>query len=88
MKLSYGYDYDRCEMTSLCGRAVLGNRDYRLILSSLSNSSNLRNALQKQYQPVWIKCLLMHWAKRHYASQLKDESCYHVDFSCVWRRCC
>jgi len=101
--LLYGTDYNASWQrllkpqleTSVVNRALfamLGNRGYRFVLSSLSNSSksnssNLRSVLQKQYHPLWIKRLLMPWAKRLYESQRKDESCNHVDCSCVWCRC-
>lgn len=76
--------------TAVVNRALftlLGNRGYSLYLKYLSNSSDLRTALQKQYHPLWIKRLLLPWANRNYASKRKDKSCNHVDCSCVWCRC-
>jgi len=67
--------------------SLMGNRGYRLCLRALSNSSQIRNALYRHYNPMWFKQLLLPWAKRRQKNQRKDTSCHSIDCTCVSCRC-
>ncbi len=79
--------------TSVVNRALyslMGNRGYSWCLRSLSNKTDLRGSLQRQYQPSLPKRLLAPWARHRHESQRKDVSCDHIDCHCIWCRggCC
>ena len=77
--------------TSVTNRAMfelLGNRGYGWFISHLSGSSRLREKLRGHYQPTLIKRLLYPWSKRRFQTKRKDESCNHINCSCVWCRQC
>jgi len=93
-----GKDYDqlwRQELepqmwSSMVNRVIfgmLGNRGYRWILRrNQTQHWDARRALQVIYQPWPIKRLLLPWARRRYHSQRRDESCDHINCTCVWCR--
>ena len=92
-----GSDYDRqwrqalgeLMNTAVVNRALyglLGNRGYRWLLRYQENHSDARDLLHRYYRPSPIKRLLAPLARRRFRSQRKDESCNHVDCSCVWCR--
>ena len=77
--------------TSIVNRALfnlLGNRGYQIFLRILSNSSEPRAILHKHYGSLWLKQVLLPWARWRYKSQRKDKSCDHIECSCVWCRHC
>ena len=92
-----GSDYDRLwqrELGALMTTAVvnralyslLGNRGYRWLLSHQENHSDARELLHRYYSPSRVKRLLAPLARQCFRSQRRDESCNHVDCSCVWCR--
>lgn len=93
-----GKDYDmlwRQELessmwNSMVNRAIfatLGNRGYRWILrKNQAQHWDAHRFLHGLYQPWPIKRLLLPWARLRYHSQRRDESCDHVDCTCVWCR--
>ncbi len=70
--------------------SLMGNRGYSWCLRSLSNKTDLRESLRRQYQPSLPKRLLAPWARRRHESMRKDVSCDHIDCHCIWCRggCC
>jgi len=67
--------------------AMLGNRGYRWLLRrNRTHHWDAHRALHWLYQPWPLKRLLLPWARRRYNSRRKDESCDHVNCSCVWCR--
>ncbi|MDO8249590.1 MAG: NAD(P)-binding protein [Rhodoferax sp.] len=93
-----GKDYDllwRLELepqmwNSMVNRSLfglLGNRGYRWLLQrSQAQHWDVHRALHKLYQPWPVKRLLLPWARTRYSSRRQDESCDHVNCSCVWCR--
>lgn len=93
-----GKDYDllwRRELwppmwSSLVNRAIfgmLGNRGYRWVLRrNQAQRWDAHRALHWIYQPGPFKRLLQPWARLRYHSQRRDESCNHVNCTCVWCR--
>lgn len=93
-----GRDYDkswRQELeppmwNSLVNRALfglLGNRGYRWLLQrSQGQHWDVHRALHGLYRPWPIKHLLLPWARLRYHSRRQDESCDHVNCTCVWCR--
>ena len=93
-----GKDYDmlwRRELeppmwNSMVNRAIfatLGNRGYRWILrKNQAHHWDAPRFLHGLYQPWRIKRLLLPWARLRYHSQRRDESCDHVNCTCVWCR--
>lgn len=93
-----GKDYDqlwRRELgapmwNSMVNRAIfaaLGNRGYRWILrKNQAQHWDAHCFLHGLYQPWPIKRLLLPWARLRYHSQRRDESCDHVNCTCVWCR--
>jgi len=92
-----GSDYDRLWQqtlgdlmtTAVVNRALyslLGNRGYRWLLRQQENHSDARELLHRYYCPSRVKRLLAPLARRRFRSQRQDESCNHVDCSCVWCR--
>ncbi|WP_275098042.1 NAD(P)/FAD-dependent oxidoreductase [Sedimenticola hydrogenitrophicus] len=92
-----GSDYDRLwrqELGALMAAAMvnralyglLGNRGYRWLLHQQENRSDARELLHRYYCPSLVRRLLAPLARRRFRSQRKDESCNHVDCSCVWCR--
>jgi len=75
---------------SLVNRAVftiLGNRGYRWILrKNQAQRWDAHRVLHRLYQPWPVKRLLLPWARLRYHSQRRDESCDHVNCTCVWCR--
>lgn len=66
---------------------MLGNRGYRWILRrNQTQRWDAYHTLHWVYQPWLIKSILLPWARRRYRSQRRDESCDHVNCSCVWCR--
>jgi flavin-dependent dehydrogenase len=66
---------------------MLGNRGYRWVLRrNQTQHWDAHRALYWIYQPGSIKRLLLPWARRRYHSQRRDESCDHINCSCVWCR--
>ena len=66
---------------------MLGNRGYRWILRrNQTRHWDAQRVLHWAYQPWPIKRLLLPWARRHYHSHRRDESCDHVNCTCVWCR--
>ena len=75
--------------TAVVNRALyglLGNRGYRWGLRHQEKRSDARRLLHRYYRPSRIKRLLAPLARRRFQSQRKDESCNHVDCTCVWCR--
>ena len=92
-----GSDYDRLWRQALgdlmaaavVNRALynlLGNRGYRRALRRQEDYANARALLHRYYRPSRIKRLLAPLGRWYFRSQRKDESCNHVDCSCVWCR--
>jgi len=92
-----GSDYDRLwrealgdlMKTAVVNRALyglLGNRGYRWLLRQQENHPAVRELLRRYYRPSRMKGLFEPLARRRFQSQRKDESCNHVDCSCVWCR--
>lgn len=75
---------------SMVNRAIfslLGNRGYRWILQkNQARGWDVQRILHGVYQPWPIKRLLLPWARLRYHSQRRDESCNHVNCTCVWCR--
>jgi flavin-dependent dehydrogenase len=75
--------------TALVNRAIyslLGNRGYRWFLRRMVQQTDVRGALYRHYRPSSFKHLLAPLARWRYESQRRDESCDHIDCSCVWCR--
>jgi flavin-dependent dehydrogenase len=75
--------------TALVNRAIyslLGNRGYRWFLRRMVQQADVRSALYRHYRPSSFKRLLAPLARRRFESQRRDESCDHIDCSCVWCR--
>lgn len=67
--------------------SMLGNRGYRWILQkSRMRGWDVHRVLHRVYRPWPIKRLLLPWARLRYNSQRRDESCDHVNCTCVWCR--
>lgn len=92
-----GNDYDRLWQqmlgelmtTAVLNRALyglLGNRGYRWLLRHREKHSDARELLHRYYHPSHLKRLLAPLARRRFQSRRKDESCNHVNCSCVWCR--
>lgn len=92
-----GSDYDRLwrqALDDLMSAAVvnralynlLGNRGYRRALRRQEDYANARALLHHYYRPSRIKRLLAPLGRWYFRSQRKDESCNHIDCSCVWCR--
>jgi flavin-dependent dehydrogenase len=74
--------------TSIVNRALyslLGNRGYRWCLKRQARG-DARAFVRRQYDPSWVKRLLVAWANRRYRSLRADQSCNHVDCECIWCR--
>lgn len=74
---------------SLVNRYLLekfGHRAYRYLAKKYTGSDPCR-FLMKQYNPSFLKTLLLPLAKRKYKSRVKDLHCNHEDCSCIWCRC-
>lgn len=75
---------------SMVNRALfglLGSRGYRWILQrNQAHNWDVHRALHGLYQPWPIKRLLLPWARLRYNSRRQDESCDHVNCTCVWCR--
>ena len=96
--LLHGSDYEvlwRRELeaqmwNSMVNRAlfsVLGNRGYRWILQkNEAHRWDAHRVLHGLYRPKPIKRLLLPWARTRFSSRRRDESCDHVDCTCVWCR--
>ena len=75
--------------TAVVNRAMyglLGNTGYSLLLRRQSRN-DAREFLTRQYRPTRLKQFLYPWARRRYHSRRHDESCDHMDCSCVVCRC-
>lgn len=75
--------------TSVVNRALyglLGNPGYRFILAMLAGNKEPRAVLRHHYNPIWIKRLILPWARSRYSSRRKNKSCNHADCTCVWCR--
>ncbi|OZB14198.1 MAG: hypothetical protein B7X58_08275 [Marinobacter sp. 34-60-7] len=95
--LLHGGDYDRLWRESL-GRpmaaamvnralySLLGNRGYRWCMRRQENHLDAREFLHRRYRPTLTRRLLVPLARLHFRSQRRDESCNHVDCSCIWCR--
>lgn len=93
-----GKDYDllwRQEIeppmeSSMINRAIfgmLGNCGYRWVLRRNQKQHwDAHRVLHWIYQPGPIKKLLLPWARYRYRSQRRDESCDHINCTCVWCR--
>ncbi len=93
-----GQDYDllwRRELwppmwSSMVNRVIftmVGNRGYRWVLRrNQTQRWDAHRALHWIYQPGPFKRLLLPWARLRYHSQRRDESCDHVNCTCVWCR--
>lgn len=67
--------------------AMLGNKGYRWILQrNRVRRWDVHRGLQGLYRPWPVKRLLLPWARLRYRSQRRDESCDHVNCTCVWCR--
>lgn len=92
-----GSDYDKLwkkELkpmieTSIVNRYLfqrLGSVGYRLLTRSAASGDPCA-FLRKQYNPSFLKNLLLPLARKSYESRVKDKMCNHEDCSCVWCRC-
>lgn len=78
--------------TSLLNRAaysLLGNRGYRRLLRRRAAHADARKLLHRYYGPSAVKRLLaplVPLARWRYGSRRADETCNHVDCTCVWCR--
>lgn len=83
-------DLEPAMSSSMINRALfslLGNRGYRWILQrNQAQGWDAHRVLHGLYEPWPIKRLLLPWARSRYTSRRQDESCDHVDCSCVWCR--
>jgi flavin-dependent dehydrogenase len=68
------------------GYSLLGNQGYRWFLRHMVQQADLRGALYRRYRPSAFKRLLAPLARWRFESQRSDESCDHIDCSCVWCR--
>ncbi len=96
--LLQGYDYNllwRRELeppmwSSMVNRVIfgmMGNGGYRWVLRRNQRQRwDAHRVLHWIYQPGPLKRLLLPWARRRYHSQRRDESCDHVNCTCVWCR--
>lgn len=67
--------------------SMLGNKGYRWVLQqSRKRPWDVHRILHGVYRPWPIKRLLLPWARLRYHSQRRDESCNHVNCTCVWCR--
>lgn len=66
--------------------SLLGNRGYRWVLSRANGATDARMLLHRYYRPTPVKRLLLPLARWRFQSRRKDESCNHIDCSCVWCR--
>jgi flavin-dependent dehydrogenase len=76
--------------TSIVNRALyslLGNRGYRWVLRRQERHGDACAFLRRLYQPALVRRGLLPWARRRYRSLRQDESCNHVDCTCIWCRC-
>jgi len=76
--------------TSIVNRffySLMGNRGYRFAIPLLASKPDLRASLRRLYQLSWYKRFLLPWANYHYNSKRHDETCDHIDCSCIWCRC-
>jgi flavin-dependent dehydrogenase len=92
-----GGDYDarwRRELgglitTSVVNRAaysLLGNRGYRWAQRRRAARDDARKLLHRYYRASAVKRLLAPLARWRYRSRRADETCNHVDCTCVWCR--
>jgi hypothetical protein len=66
---------------------MMGNGGYRWVLRRNQRQRwDAHRVLHWIYQPGPLKRLLLPWARRRYHSQRRDESCDHVNCTCVWCR--
>lgn len=65
---------------------LLGNRGYRWVLRHQPSYRDARGLLHRYYRPSPIKRLIAPLARWRYRSERRDESCDHVDCTCVWCR--
>ncbi|NOT18790.1 MAG: NAD(P)-binding protein [Sideroxydans sp.] len=76
--------------SSMVNRAIfgmLGNRGYRWVLRRNQKQHwDAHRVLHWIYQHGSIKRLLLPWARHRYRSQRRDESCDHINCTCVWCR--
>jgi flavin-dependent dehydrogenase len=91
-----GTDYDRLwsrELgpmleTSLVNRFLFekfGHLGYKYLTKRLART-NPRNFLMRHYNTSALKRLLLPIARGNYISRVQDESCGHVNCTCVWCR--
>lgn len=66
---------------------VTGDRGRRWMLNHISSQNDSRAQLQHYYRPSLSTRLLYPLARWRYRTTLSDNSCDHVDCSCVWCRC-
>ncbi len=67
---------------------IAGDRGRRWVLSHILSEKDTRTQLQRFYRPSRPTRLLFPLARWYYrASVSSDESCDHVNCSCVWCRC-
>ena len=76
--------------SSIVNRALfslLGNRGCRWILQrSEAQGWDAHRFLHGVYKPWPIKRMLLPWARSRFTSRRRDQSCDHVDCTCVWCR--
>lgn len=73
-------------LVNRAGYSLFGNRGYRWFLRHLESRTDIRARLYRLYRPSPLKHLLAPLARKRFESQRRDESCDHIDCSCVWCR--
>lgn len=69
------YLFDRC-----------GHSGYRFLTRKLAGGDPCR-FLQRHYNRLPVKHLLLPLARRHFTNRVRDYSCSHENCTCVWCRC-
>jgi len=75
--------------TSLINRFLFekfGHAGYKFLAKKFSNGDP-NKFLMRHYNRSRIKHLLLPLARKNYVNRVKDESCNHVNCTCVWCRC-
>lgn len=74
-------------MVNRAAFGALGNAGYSRFLREAAASGDSRRFLRSYYSLSLLKRLLYPWARLRVQSRRRDETCNHVDCTCVWCRC-